>query len=87
MASWRDLEPRVKVLQRRGLVVKSAYRGMGLPKYLQPALESCDVYMVSAKGVSAGDTLCVVRLEWLEKLLAAVPATDDPMKAESPHEV
>jgi hypothetical protein len=87
MASWRDLEPRVKVLQRRGLVVKSAYRGMGLPKYLQPALEGCDVYMVSAKGVSPGDTLCVVRLEWLEQLLAALPATDDPMKAESPHEV
>ncbi len=70
MASWRDLEPRVKVLQRRGLVVKWAYRGMGLPRYLHPALEGCDVFVVSAKGVSDSDTLCVVRLEWLEKRLA-----------------
>ncbi len=42
MASWRDLEPRVKVLQRRGLVVKWAYRGMGLPRYLHPTLEGCN---------------------------------------------
>jgi hypothetical protein len=76
MASWRDLEPRAKVLQRRGLIVQSAYRGMGLPKYLQPALEGCDVYIVNAKGLSAEDTLCVVRLEWLEKMLAKVDAAD-----------
>jgi hypothetical protein len=74
MASWRDLEPRVKVLQRHGLVVQSAWRGMGLPKYLRPALEGCDVYVVSAKGVSADDPLCVVRLEWLEQLLSQVDA-------------
>jgi hypothetical protein len=70
MASWRDLEPRVKVLQRRGLIVKSVWRGTGLPKYLQLALEDCDVYIVSAKGLTANDTLCVVRLEWLEQMLA-----------------
>lgn len=69
MTSWRDLGPRIKMLERRGLVVKSAYRGRGLPKYLQPALEECGVYVIHAKGLAADDTLCVVRLDWLEQLL------------------
>ena len=68
MASWQHLQRRVEALQQRGLVVNSAYRGMGLPRYLQPALES-DVHIVGAKGLSPDDTLCVVRLIWLEKLL------------------
>ena len=72
MTTWRDIEPRVKVMQRHGLVVQWAHRGMGLPRYLKPALEGCDVYIVHAPDVSPADMPCVVRLAWLEELLSKV---------------
>jgi hypothetical protein len=70
MTSWRDLQPRVEALKQHGLAVKLVYRSIRLPGYLAEALEG-DVLVLSAKDVSADDTLCVVRLEWLEKLIAA----------------
>jgi hypothetical protein len=71
MASWRDLEPRVKALRERGFLVKTSHRGTGLPEYLKSATEESAIYILSAKDVSVDDTLCVVRLEWLEKMIDA----------------
>jgi hypothetical protein len=76
MASWRDVHPRVEALEKRGLVVNSAYRGAGLPGYLAEALKS-DVYVLNAKDVSPDDTLCVVRLSKLEQLITAAAEPTD----------
>lgn len=70
MAAWRDLEPRVAALTAQGLRVDTEYKGDGLPKWLAPALGGCDAYIVNVKGVALDDTLCIVRLAQLEKLLA-----------------
>jgi pyruvate-formate lyase-activating enzyme len=71
MAAWFDLIPRVEALEERGLTVATDYHGQGLPKWLQPALGDCDVFMLNAKGVATDNTLCIVRLSEFEKLLTA----------------
>ncbi len=71
MAAWHDLIHRVEALEERGLTVATDYHGQGLPKWLLPALSDCNVFMLNAKGVATDNTLCIVRLSELEKLLMA----------------
>ncbi len=71
MAAWHDLIQRVEALEERGLTVQTEYHGQGLPKWLQPALGDCDVFMLNAKNVPTDSTLCIVRLSELERLLTA----------------
>jgi hypothetical protein len=70
MAAWFDLIQRVEALEERGLTVATDYHGQGLPKWLLPALEECDVFVLNAKGIATDDTLCIVRLARLERVLA-----------------
>jgi hypothetical protein len=69
MAAWFDLKDRVAALEKSGLTVVSTYRGEGVPKWLAPALGDCDAFVLNLEGISLDDTLCVVRLSQLEKLL------------------
>jgi len=69
MAAWFDLTHRVKELENTGLTIASDYKGDGLPKWLAPALGDCDVFVLNVKGISTDDTLCIVRLDRLVKLL------------------
>ena len=68
MAAWHDLEPRVDAIEATGRAVAVQYKGEGLAKWLEPALTN-DVLVVNVKGVKLNDTLCVVKLADLEKLL------------------
>lgn len=69
MAAWHDLRGRVQALEEGGLTVASDYKGDGLPKWLMPALGEYDVYVLNVKGVALNDTLCMIRLGRLEKML------------------
>lgn len=69
MAAWFDLIRHVEALEKRGLTVATDYHGQGLPKWLLPALGECNVFVLNVKGIALHDTLCIVRLEELEKLL------------------
>lgn len=69
MAAWFDLKHRVERLVNRGYIVSGNYKGDGLPKWLSPALEDCDIYVLNVKSIRPDDTLCIVRLARLEKLL------------------
>ncbi len=71
MAAWHDLIHRVEALEERGLVISTEYHGQGLPKWLQPALGDCDLFLLNAKNVPTDSTLCIIRLSELEKLLTA----------------
>jgi hypothetical protein len=68
MASWKDLESRVDALESTGRTVAVQYQGQGLPKWLAAAM-TVNVLVVNIKGVRLNDTLCVVKLAELEKLL------------------
>jgi hypothetical protein len=67
---------RVEALEEQGLTVATDYHGQGLPKWLLPALGDCDVFVLNAKGIAVDDTLCIVRMSRLEKLLAEVREQD-----------
>lgn len=69
MAAWFDLKHRVQEIEDGGLIVASGYKGDGLPKWLMPALDDCDVFVLNVKGIPLVDTLCIVRLDELMKLL------------------
>lgn len=71
MAAWHDLKEYVQALEDSGLTVASDYKGDGLPKWLAPALGDCDVFVLNVKGIPVDDTLCIVRLDNLTKLLQA----------------
>jgi len=68
MASWHDLEPRITALEASGRTVALQYHGQGLPKWLEAVLSN-DVLVVNVKGVRLNNTLCVMKLSELEKLL------------------
>ena len=84
MAAWFDLIQRVEALEQRGLTVASDYHGQGLPKWLNPALGGCDVFLLNAKNVSADSTLCIVRLARLEQLLGAKPQKTSDFETQLP---
>jgi hypothetical protein len=73
MASWKDLESRVDALEATGRTVAVQYQGQGLPKWLA-AVATNDILVVNVKGVRLNDTLCVVKLAELEKLLGSAAA-------------
>lgn len=89
MASSFDLAPRLAALQAMGLDVASDYNGQPA-RWLQTALDDCDLRVINVKGIRADNTICMIRLSFLEKLLATVEASldgtpDHPMKEETPH--
>jgi hypothetical protein len=69
MAAWHDLKHRIQALVGRGYIVSGNYKGDGLPKWLSPALKDCDIYVLNVKSIPLDDTLCIVRLAKLEKLM------------------
>jgi hypothetical protein len=71
VAAWFDLKERIERLVNRGYVISGNYKGSPLPKWLSPALKDCDIYVLNVKSVHPDDTLCIVRLAKLEKLLQA----------------
>ena len=73
MASSFDLAPRLAALQSSGLNVASDYQGTPA-KWLQHALDSCDVRVINVKGSKADDVPVMVRLSTLEELVGVVTA-------------
>lgn len=71
MASQFDLAPRLAALQATGLEVQSDYNG-NPARWLAHALDDTDCRVINVKGIKADDTLCIVRLAFLENLLATV---------------
>jgi hypothetical protein len=69
MAAWHDLIHRVEAVEQQDLRVATAYHGKALPKWLQPALGDCDVFVLNVKNVPTDRTLCIVRLAQLENLI------------------
>lgn len=89
MASSFDLAPRLAALQAMGLEVISDYNGSPA-RWLQTALDGTDVRVINVKGIKADNTICMVRLSFLENLLESVDASlngSDPMEVERLHEV
>lgn len=71
MAAWADLRTRVENLGRQELRIETLYRGAGLPQWLTQAVDGDqDVLTINFKGVPVDKTLCVIRLEDLERLVA-----------------
>lgn len=71
MASQFDLAPRLAALQAQGLTVTSNY--MGSPaRWLQRALDDVDLRVINVKGIGADDVPVMVRLAFLERILATV---------------
>jgi hypothetical protein len=71
MASQFDLAPRIEALQAAGLNVGSDYKG-DPPKWLVGALADVDLRVLNCKGIEADNTVVMMKLSEVEKLLAAV---------------
>jgi hypothetical protein len=85
MASQHDLQPRIDALQRTGLIIPSDYQGHP-SQWLVVALEDVDARAINIKGCTVDDVPVLIRLSFLENLLAAVEQRlDHPMQAETPH--
>ncbi len=83
MASHFDLAPRLAALQAQGLEVASDYHGSPA-KWLQEALQDVDARVINVKGIKADDVPVMVRLSFLERLLATVEASLVEANAETP---
>jgi hypothetical protein len=68
MASQFDLAPRLAALQAAGLKVASEYRGTPAI-WLTSALDGVDLCVVNVRGIKLDDTIVMVRLATLEKLV------------------
>lgn len=74
MAAQFDLEPRLAALEAMGLQVEQSYQ-VGHSAWLAEALDNCDVRAIASDDEDADNALVVVRLSFLENLLAAVEAS------------
>jgi len=68
MASRFDLAPRLAAIQAQGLIVETAYQGTPA-RWLVDSLRGRDAFVVNAKGINADNTVVLIRLSRLEKLL------------------
>lgn len=74
MASQFDLAPRLSALEEMGLTVTSDYNSAP-PRWLLQALKDNDVRVLNVKGIPVNDSICMIRLSFLEALLATVEET------------